>query len=72
MTSATRLTIGNDAPHGISRPVRENVSRATRLLEEDRHPTVAAAADDTVTRDPAMIVIGSGTHAGPEIAALRA
>ena len=35
-------------------------------------PTVAAAADDTVTRDPAMIVTGSGTHACPEIAALRA
>ncbi|WP_292518467.1 YcaO-related McrA-glycine thioamidation protein [Methanoculleus sp.] len=35
-------------------------------------PTVAAAADDTVTKDPAMIVIGSGTHLSPEIAALRA
>ncbi len=35
-------------------------------------PTVAAAADDTVTKDPAMIVIGSGTHTCPEIAALRA
>ncbi|NLZ30551.1 MAG: YcaO-related McrA-glycine thioamidation protein [Methanomicrobiales archaeon] len=35
-------------------------------------PTVAAAADDTVTKDPAMIVIGSGAHTSPEIAALRA
>ncbi|MFA7198276.1 MAG: YcaO-related McrA-glycine thioamidation protein [Methanoculleus sp.] len=35
-------------------------------------PTVAAAADDPVTKDPAMIVIGSGTHTCPEIAALRA
>ncbi|MDD3070842.1 MAG: YcaO-like family protein [Methanoculleus horonobensis] len=35
-------------------------------------PTVAAAADDTVTKDPAMLVIGSGTHLSPEIAALRA
>jgi ribosomal protein S12 methylthiotransferase accessory factor len=35
-------------------------------------PTVAAAADDTVTKDPAMIVTGSGTHTSPEIAALRA
>jgi len=35
-------------------------------------PTVAAAADDTVTKDPAMLVIGSGTHTCPEIAALRA
>jgi putative methanogenesis marker protein 1 len=37
-----------------------------------RLPTVAAAADDTVTKDPAMLVIGSGTHTSPEIAALRA
>ncbi|NLA39515.1 MAG: YcaO-related McrA-glycine thioamidation protein [Methanomicrobiales archaeon] len=35
-------------------------------------PTVAAAADDAVTKDPAMIVIGSGAHTSPEIAALRA
>lgn len=35
-------------------------------------PTIAAAADDTVTKDPAMLVIGSGTHPDPEIAALRA
>ncbi|KLK88471.1 methanogenesis marker protein 1 [Methanoculleus sediminis] len=35
-------------------------------------PTVAAAADDTVTKDPAMLVMGSGTHLSPEIAALRA
>ena len=35
-------------------------------------PTVAAAADDTVTKDPAMLVIGAGTHLSPEIAALRA
>jgi ribosomal protein S12 methylthiotransferase accessory factor len=35
-------------------------------------PTVAAAADDTMTKDPAMLVIGSGTHTSPEIAALRA
>ncbi len=35
-------------------------------------PTVAAAADDTVTKDPAMLVIGSGAHTCPDIAALRA
>jgi len=35
-------------------------------------PTVAAAADDTVTRDPALLVMGSGTHPDPAIAALRA
>ena len=35
-------------------------------------PTVAAAGDDTVTRDPALLVMGSGTHPDPAIAALRA
>ncbi|KUG15721.1 hypothetical protein ASZ90_014643 [hydrocarbon metagenome] len=35
-------------------------------------PTVAAAADDTVTRDPELLVMGSGTHTDPAIAALRA
>lgn len=37
-----------------------------------RLPTVAAAADDIETKDPAMLVIGSGTHASPEIAVIRA
>ncbi len=35
-------------------------------------PTVAAAGDDTVTRDPGLLVMGSGTHPDPAIAALRA
>ena len=35
-------------------------------------PTVGAAADDTVTRDPEMLTIGVGTHLNPEIAAIRA
>jgi ribosomal protein S12 methylthiotransferase accessory factor len=37
-----------------------------------RIPTVAAAADDTVTKDPELLVMGSGTHPDPAIAALRA
>lgn len=35
-------------------------------------PTVAAAADDTLTKDPSLLVMGAGTHLDPEIAALRA
>jgi len=35
-------------------------------------PTVAAAADDTLTRDPALLVIGAGTHPSPEAAAIQA
>jgi ribosomal protein S12 methylthiotransferase accessory factor len=35
-------------------------------------PTIAAAGDDAVTRDPGLLVMGSGTHPDPAIAALRA
>jgi ribosomal protein S12 methylthiotransferase accessory factor len=37
-----------------------------------RIPTIAAAADDPVTRDPAFLVIGAGTHPSPEAAAIQA
>ena len=35
-------------------------------------PTIGAAADDTVTKDPELLTIGVGTHLNPEIAAVRA
>ncbi|UUX91251.1 YcaO-related McrA-glycine thioamidation protein [Methanoplanus endosymbiosus] len=35
-------------------------------------PVVAAAADDTETKDPAMLVTGTGAHLSPEIAVIRA
>jgi len=35
-------------------------------------PTVAAGGDDTETKDPLLLVMGSGTHLNPEIAVLRA
>ena len=35
-------------------------------------PTIGAAADDTVTKNPEMLTIGVGTHLNPEIAAIRA
>ncbi|EHQ35325.1 YcaO-domain protein [Methanoplanus limicola DSM 2279] len=35
-------------------------------------PVVAAAADDTETKDPAMLVMGTGAHLNPEIAVIRA
>jgi ribosomal protein S12 methylthiotransferase accessory factor len=37
-----------------------------------RVPVVAAAADDPEARDPALLVMGSGAHTDPEIAAIRA
>ena len=35
-------------------------------------PTIGASADDTVSKDPELLVIGVGTHLNPEIAAVRA
>lgn len=35
-------------------------------------PTIAASADDTVTRDAGLLTLGMGTHLDPEVAALRA
>jgi putative methanogenesis marker protein 1 len=34
--------------------------------------TMAAVADDTILKDPALLTLGVGTHLDPEIAALRA
>jgi ribosomal protein S12 methylthiotransferase accessory factor len=43
------------------------------LLEgKTRIPTVAAAADDVQTRDPSLLVTGSGTHTCPQVAVLQA
>ena len=35
-------------------------------------PTIGAAADDTVSKDPELLTIGVGTHLDPEIACVRA
>jgi ribosomal protein S12 methylthiotransferase accessory factor len=37
-----------------------------------RIPTMAAAADDPVTRDPAFLVMGAGSHPSPQAAAIQA
>ena len=35
-------------------------------------PTIAATADDTMLKDPALLTLGVGTHLNPEIAIIRA
>lgn len=35
-------------------------------------PTIAASADDTVTKDAGLLTLGMGTHLDPEVATLRA
>lgn len=70
-----RLAVGDDGPVGDLLDLFEGHGIAVHLwLLEGRTaiPTVAAAADDTVTKDPALLVMGAGTHPDPEIAALRA
>ena len=43
------------------------------LLESDVDvPTVVVALDDTVLKDPALLVMGAGSHLSPEIAVTRA
>jgi len=43
------------------------------LLDSDVDiPTVVAALDDTVLKDPALMVMGAGSHLSPEIAVTRA
>jgi ribosomal protein S12 methylthiotransferase accessory factor len=70
-----RLEIDQPSP---AREVRERMEsegieiHLWLLSGRTRIPTVAAAADDTVTRDPELLVMGSGTHPDPAIAALRA
>jgi ribosomal protein S12 methylthiotransferase accessory factor len=70
-----RLTVDRDCPaREVIDRFEENGIRIHLWLLDGKTgiPTVAAAADDTVTRDPGMLVIGSGTHTCPEIAVLRA
>jgi ribosomal protein S12 methylthiotransferase accessory factor len=70
-----RLTIEHECP---ARDILDNFEEKGieihlwYLPGKTNLPTIAAAADDTVTKDPAMLVVGSGTHTCPEIAALRA
>jgi ribosomal protein S12 methylthiotransferase accessory factor len=70
-----RLDIDGDCPAREFRQRFESAGIEIHLWLLDGRtgiPTVAAAGDDTVTRDPALLLIGSGTHPDPAIAALRA
>lgn len=43
------------------------------LLDSDINiPTIVAALDDTVLKDPALLVMGAGAHLSPDIAVTRA
>ncbi|QSZ67280.1 YcaO-related McrA-glycine thioamidation protein [Methanofollis aquaemaris] len=71
----TRIAVGASGPVRDLLEIFEENGIAIHLwLLEGKTgiPTVAAAADDTVTKDPSLLVMGAGTHLDPEIAALRA
>lgn len=62
-------------------PVKELMERFTSkgievylkdLTTDIGIPTIAAAADDTVLQDPALLNLGLGTHLSPEVAATKA
>lgn len=50
---------------GVSVTVRD-------LTSDIGVPTIAAAADDTVLKDPGLLTLGMGTHTNPRIALIRA
>lgn len=71
----TRLSVGETGPvrEILDLYARHGIEIHLWLLEgRTGIPTVAAAADDTVTKDPSLLVMGAGTHLDPSIAALRA
>ena len=76
-----RRRITGDIEVPSSGPVKELVERFTSngidvhlkdLTTEIGIPTIAAAVDDTVMQDPALLNLGIGTHLDPEVAATKA
>jgi ribosomal protein S12 methylthiotransferase accessory factor len=76
-----RRKITGDIEVPSSGPIKELVERFTSkgidihlkdLTTEIGITTIAAAADDTVMQDPALLNLGIGTHLSPEVAAMKA
>lgn len=76
-----RRRITGDIEVPSSGPVKELVDKFTSkgievhlkdLTTDIGIPTIAAAADDTVLQDPALLNLGLGTHLSPEVAATKA
>lgn len=76
-----RRRVSGDVEVPSSGPVKELVERFTSkgvdihlkdLTTDIGIPTIAAAADDTLMQDPALLNLGIGTHLNPEVAAIKA
>lgn len=76
-----RRKIQGDVVVPESGPVRKLVDMFTskgvevhlkNLTSDIGVPTVAAATDDVVMQDPALLTLGIGTHLNPEVAAIKA
>ncbi|HUU75293.1 MAG TPA: YcaO-like family protein [Methanoregulaceae archaeon] len=71
----TRLVVDRQGPAGTLLDIFEKAGIDIHLwLLEGRTgiPTIAAAADDTVTKDPSLLVVGAASHTNPETACLQA
>ena len=58
-------TISRFTSHGINIKLMD-------FTADIKVPTIAASADDTVTKDAGLLTLGMGTHLDPEVAVLRA
>jgi putative methanogenesis marker protein 1 len=76
-----RRKLQGDIPVPDGGPVKDLVEKFTsqgievhlkNLTSDVGIPTVAAAADDVVMQDPALLTLGIGTHLNPEVAAVKA
>lgn len=71
----TRISIDSDGPAHTLLEMFRNAGVVIHLwLLHGRTsiPVIAAASDDPNTRDPGLLLMGSGCHPDPEIAAIRA
>ena len=59
--------------HAIGRFESEGIKiKLMDFTADIKVPTIAASADDTVTKDAGLLTLGIGTHLDPEVAILRA
>ncbi|KZX11766.1 YcaO-related McrA-glycine thioamidation protein [Methanobrevibacter filiformis] len=73
-TEILKETIENEIIQNIISKF-ENEKIAIKLINitvDTDIPTIIAVADDTISKDPALLTLGVGTHLNPEIAILRA
>ena len=56
----------------IEESVLHGIFEVVDITADLKITTIAASADDTVLKDPALLTLGVGTHLNPEVAVIRA